>query len=112
MTIEEYMKMYNCIMNKEEISNISDSKIRNIKMKYFEKRYKAFLSENDIKDSELENEYNRINEMEKNELMNYFDEYKNSHTNPKYALIEQEVEMMEDMTEGQLAEYIAENFDY
>lgn len=31
--------------------------------------------------------------------------------NPKHLIIEQEVEMMEDMTEGQLAEYLAENFN-
>lgn len=31
--------------------------------------------------------------------------------NPKDLIIEQEVEMMEDMTEGQLAEYLAENFN-
>lgn len=33
-------------------------------------------------------------------------------SNPKDLIIEQEVEMMENMTEGQLAEYLAENFDY
>lgn len=30
--------------------------------------------------------------------------------NPKDLIIEQETEMMENMTEGQLAEYLAENF--
>ncbi len=35
---------------------------------------------------------------------------KSKNINPKEAIIEQEVEMMEDMTEGQLAEYIAKNF--
>ena len=32
--------------------------------------------------------------------------------NPKHLIVEQETEMMEDMTEGQLAEYLAENFNY
>ena len=36
---------------------------------------------------------------------------KTKNTNPKYAIIEQEVEMMEQMTEGQLAEYLAEHFN-
>lgn len=31
--------------------------------------------------------------------------------NPEELLIEQETEMMEDMTEGQLAEYLAENYN-
>lgn len=30
--------------------------------------------------------------------------------NPKESIIEQETEMMEDMTEGQLEEYLADNF--
>ena len=53
-------------------------------------------------------------------LMNYalkirqkslYSEYKMRHTNPKHAIVEQETEMIEDMTEGQLAEYLAENFN-
>jgi hypothetical protein len=35
----------------------------------------------------------------------------NEYKNPKDLLIEQETEMMDDMTEGQLAEYLAENFN-
>lgn len=31
--------------------------------------------------------------------------------NPKHLIVEQETELMEDMTEGQLAEYLAENFN-
>lgn len=47
------------------------------------------------------------------ELKDYYNEYKQKYTNPKHTIIEQEVEMMESMTEGQLAEYLAENFsDY
>ncbi len=31
--------------------------------------------------------------------------------NPKHLIVEQEIEMMENMTEGQLAEYLAEHFN-
>lgn len=41
----------------------------------------------------------------------YNSDIKTKNTNPKYAMIEQEVEMMEQMTEGQLAEYLAEHFN-
>ena len=65
----------------------------------------------EIKDTELGNEFDRIEELEKKELEDYYSEYKMRHTNPKHAIVEQETEMMEDMTEGQLAEYLAENFN-
>lgn len=33
--------------------------------------------------------------------------------NPKHLIVQQDVDFMEDMTEGQLADYLAENFsDY
>ena len=101
-----------CIeMNQNEIKGISDSIIRNIKMKYLERKHKAFSNENEIKDEKLEKEYNMIKEMEKKELEEYYSKYKLSHTNPKHTIVDQEVEMMEDMTEGQLAEYLAKNFN-
>ena len=111
MTIEEYLKMYCMEMNQNEINDISDSNIRNIKMKYWEKKHKAFLNESGIKDEDLDKEYNRLKELEKKELEEYFNEYNLRHTNPKHAIVNQEVDMMEDMTEGQLAEYLAENFN-
>lgn len=106
MTLEEYLEKYTVNMNQNEISEISDSNIRNIKMKYWDKKHKAFLNEREIKDTELGNEFDRIEELE-----DYYSEYKMRHTNPKHAIVEQETEMMEDMTEGQLAEYLAENFN-
>ena len=111
MTLEEYLEMYTVSMDQNEISEISDSNIRNIKMKYWDKKQKAFLNEREIKDTELENEFDRIKELEKKELEDYYSEYKMRHTNPKYAIVDQEIEMMEDMTEGQLVEYLAENFN-
>ena len=113
MTLEEYLEKYTTDMNQYEISEISDSNIGNIKMKYWNKKHEAFLNEKEIKDTELGNEFDRIKELEKKELEEYYDEYKIRHTNPKHAIIEQKTEMMENMTEGQLAEYLAENFsDY
>ena len=113
MTLEEYLEKYNKEMNPKEISDISDSTIREIKSKYWNKKHKAFLNEEEIKDSDLGNEFDKLSEMEKIELKDYYNEYKLKYTNPKHAIIEQEVEMMESMTEGQLAEYLAENFsDY
>lgn len=111
MTLEEYLEKYTVNMNQNEISEISDSNIRNIKMKYWDKKHKAFLNEREIKDTELGNEFDRIEELEKKELEDYYSEYKMRHTNPKHAIVEHETEMMEDMTEGQLAEYLAENFN-
>lgn len=111
MILEEYIKKYNRDMNQGEISEITDSRIRDIKMKYWNKKHEAFMNEQEIKDSELGNEFDKLTEMEKKELEEYYNEYKINHTNPKHAIINQEVEMMEDMTEGQLAEYLAENFN-
>ena len=111
MTLEEYLSEYSIDMNQKQISDISDSKLREIKMKYWNEKHSAFLNESKIKDSELENKFNKIKEMERKELEQYYHEYKISHTNPKHAIIEQETEMMEDMTDGQLAEYLAENFN-
>ena len=110
-TLEEYLEKYTVNMNQNEISEISDSNIRNIKMKYWDKKHKAFLNEREIQDTELGNEFDRIEELEKKELEDYYSEYKMRHTNPKHAIVEQETEMLEDMTEGQLAEYLAENFN-
>lgn len=39
------------------------------------------------------------------------DSEQQSTKNPKDLIIEEETEMMEDMTEGQLADYLAENFN-
>ena len=38
-------------------------------------------------------------------------ELKREEKNPKDLIIEEEMDMMDDMTEGQLAEYLAENFN-
>lgn len=111
MTLEEYLEKYTFDMNQKEISEISDTNLKNIKAKYWNEKHKSFLNEREIKDSELEKEIDRIKGLEKKELEEYYNEYKIFHTNPKHAIIEQEIEMMEDMTEGQLAEYLAENFN-
>ena len=111
MTLEDYIEKYNRPMNPNEISAIGDSTVRDIKMKYWNKKHKAFLNEKEIKDSELGKEYDKLSEMERKELEKYYPEYKSKYTNPKHAIVDQEVEMMEDMTEGQLAEYLAENFN-
>lgn len=50
-------------MNQNEISEISDSNIRNIKMKYWNKKHEAFFNEKGIKDTEFENEFDKIKEL-------------------------------------------------
>lgn len=81
MTLEEYLEKYTVDINQNEISEISDSNIRSIKMKYWNEKHKAFLNEKEIKDSELENEFDRIKELEKKELAEYYNEYEICHTN-------------------------------
>ena len=55
-------------------------------------------------------EYRRVIKMI---LEEYYGGYKIQHTDPKHAIIEQKTEMMEDMTEVQFAEYLAEKYsDY
>ena len=63
------------------------------------------------KEKEIETIYSEIDNT--NESKYDKDNSKTNYKNPKEAIIEQETEMMEDMTEGQLAEYLADNFsDY
>ncbi len=45
MTLEEYLEKYTTDMNQNEISEINDSNIGNIKMKYWNKKHEAFLNE-------------------------------------------------------------------
>ena len=63
MTLEEYLEKYTVNMNQNEISEISDSNIRNIKMKYWNKKHEAFFNEKGIKDTEFENEFDKIKEL-------------------------------------------------
>lgn len=110
MILKEYLEKYTVSMNQNEISEIRDSNIRNIKMKYLDKKHKIFLNESEIKDIELENEFDKIEELEKIELEDYYNEYMR-YANQRHAIVEQETEMIENMTEGQLAEYLVENFN-
>lgn len=74
MTLDEFLEKYNCTMNLNEIEKIEDSKIKNIKMKYWTLKHNAFINETEIKDKELESVYEEYNKLEKDELINCFKE--------------------------------------
>ncbi len=112
MTKEEFLDKYNCEMNSSQISEIKDTKIQEIKKKYWDLKHKAFLDERNIRDWELGGVLDEYTLLERKELEEYYQEMQENTTkSPKDLIIEQETEMMNNMTEGQLAEYIATNFN-
>lgn len=112
MTKEEFLDKYNCEMNPEKILQIKDKKIREIKRKYWNLKYEAFIDEQNIMDWELNEVINKYKLLERKELEEYYQTMQELLIkSPKDLLTEQETEFIDDMTEGQLAEYLAENFN-
>ncbi len=72
MALEEFLNMYNCIMNQKEISEIKDINIKTIKRKYWDLKHKVFLEEQNISDSELEKAFDKYSLEEKMELEEYY----------------------------------------
>lgn len=72
MTLEEFLEKYNCAMTPNEINEITDNNIRNIKQKYWELKHKSFLDEQNISDQDLGNVYDELTQQEKEELIQYY----------------------------------------
>lgn len=63
------------MMNQEEIMNITDLDVRNIRMKYWNLKFKAFKDEYNIPDQELGNVLDKICNAEQEELKLYKEKY-------------------------------------
>lgn len=72
MNLEEFLEKYNCAMNPHEIDKIKDINTRQIKIKYWDLKHKAFLDERNISDKEFENVYNNLTQEERKELEAYY----------------------------------------
>lgn len=72
MNLEEFLEKYNCTMNPEQINNITDNNIINIKHKYWNLYHKAFLDEHNIPDAELKNVFDKLKLEERKELEEYY----------------------------------------
>jgi hypothetical protein len=59
------------ILNDVEINMIENHELREIRMRYWKMRHKAFQDEHGIPDQKLGEEYDRIRELEKKELDEY-----------------------------------------
>jgi len=59
------------VMNLEQINTIEDLGLREIRLKYWHLRYKAFVDEKGIPDTELEGVYCRLEELERIEIQDY-----------------------------------------
>ena len=64
---EQYAK----ILNTEQISRIKDSELRRIRQKYWDLRHKAFLDERGIPDAQLGDEWDRLTNLEIEEIKKY-----------------------------------------
>ena len=64
---EQYAK----ILNTEQISRIKDSELRRIRKKYWDLRHKAFLNERGIPDAQLGDEWDRLTNLETEEIKKY-----------------------------------------
>lgn len=63
------------MINQEEIMNITDLDVRNIRMKYWNLKFKAFKDEYNIPDQELGNVLDKICNEEQEELKLYKEKY-------------------------------------
>lgn len=72
MTLNEFLKKYNCAMSQSEIDKIKDSRVKEIKRKYWNLKHKSFIDEKNVKDVELANIYNKYVELERKELEEYY----------------------------------------
>ena len=75
MILSEFLKEYNRAMSPSEIDEIKDSKIKEIKRKYWNLKHNEFINEKN-KDFELANIYDKYVELEKKELVEYFNNLK------------------------------------
>ena len=75
MILSEFLKEYNRPMSPGEIDEIKDSKIKEIKRKYWNLKHNEFINEKN-KDFELANIYDKYVELEKKELVEYFNNLK------------------------------------
>ena len=75
MILSEFLKEYNRAMSPSEIDEIKDSKIKDIKRKYWNLKHNEFINEKN-KDFELANIYDKYVELEKKELVEYFNNLK------------------------------------
>lgn len=64
-------EQYKEVLNTKEIERIKDSKLRDIRMNFWNKKHEAFMNEVNIPDCELENVYNRIRKQELKEIEEY-----------------------------------------
>ena len=72
MSLEEFLKKYNCTMNPKEIDEIEDINVFEIKRKYWELKHKAFLDEHNIADKDFGNVYDSLTQEERQELEEYY----------------------------------------
>lgn len=75
MILSEFLKEYNRTMSPSEIDEIKDSKIKEIKRKYWNLKHNELINKKN-KDLELVNIYDKYVELEKNELVEYFNNFK------------------------------------
>lgn len=68
LTKEEQFKD---VLNNEEIQQIEDKELRDIRWKYWNMFHKAFLDESDIPDDELERVVESIKVQEQDEILKY-----------------------------------------
>lgn len=64
-------------MNNEEINKIDDLGLRNIRLKYWELKHKAFLDEHGIPDQELGKVWDMLTEKEEKEVSSYLAKSRN-----------------------------------
>lgn len=75
MILSEFLKEYNRTMSPSQIDEIKDSKIKEIKRKYWNLKHNELINKKN-KDLELVNIYDKYVELEKNELVEYFNNFK------------------------------------
>jgi len=72
MKLEEFLTKYTKIMKPNEVEEIENIDIREIKRKTSEQIWKTFLDEKNIPDSELEKEMDAIHKKERVTLTEYY----------------------------------------
>lgn len=75
MILSEFLKEYNRTMSPSQIDQIKDSKIKEIKRKYWNLKHNELINKKN-KDFELVNIYDKYVKLEKNELVEYFNNFK------------------------------------
>ena len=75
MILSEFLKEYNRAMSPSEIDEIKNSKIKEIKRKYWNLKHNELINKKN-KDFELANIYDKYVELEKDELVEYFNNFK------------------------------------